>query len=383
MMQYNYLPSDWNFEPSHLHKINTDGKWLLPPFVDLGAVIADDEHSSIATESFCAYQNGFLHVVTPPSRHRPLDNPSMIDEIRQKARQQGIYLYCVGALTQALDGQKLANIASLKTKTIAISNGRAGFASNDVLLRALEYAQTFEAKVFFYPDESSLSKNGVAHDGYVASHHGLAGIPWLAETVALSKQLLMVEETGVSAHFSQLSCRTSIELIRTAKAKGLPISCDVAMHQLFLTDDAIAGYNTLAHVIPPLRSRSDKKALIEGLQDGTIDAICSHHKPVSKTHKLAPFAESCAGISAYDTFMALGCQLVADGILTVAQLVAKIALNPAKIAGIEQQWRQAGGAVLVDCNHVWRVNEAALLSGGKNTPFLNQTLKGRVLSVFD
>lgn len=382
MTLQNHLPESWNFDIAQLDGVATDNKWLLPPLVDLGAMIADDEHSNIQTEARCAHQNGFLHVVTTPSIARALDNPSMVDDVRQKAQKNGIHLHCVGALTQALGGQKLANLASLKPVTIAVSNGRAGFDNDDVLLRALEYAKTFEVKVFFYPDEPSLSKNGVAHDGYVASYHGLAGIPWIAETVALSKQLLIVEETSVSAHFSQLSCRTSVELIRTAKAKGLPVTCDVAMHQLFLTDDAIDGYNTLAHVIPPLRSNTDQKALIKGLQDGTIDAICSHHEPVSKTHKLAPFADSVAGISTLDTFVALACRLVADGILSVEQLIDKISLNPARIIGldIESMHKQA---ILVDPYLAWQVNENTLLSLGKNTPFLNQTLVGRVVAVFD
>lgn len=263
-----------------------------------------------------------------------------------------------------------------------MSNARHGFANDDVLLQALEYAATFDIKVFFYPDEPSLSKNGVAHDGYIASYHGLAGIPWIAETVALSKQLLIVEETGVSAHFSQLTCKSSIDLIRWAKQKRLPITCDVAMHQLHLTDDALIGFNSLAYVLPPLRSNTDKNALIKGLQDGTIDAICSHHEPLAKTAKQAPFAECRAGISNFDTFIALGCELVRSGILTPEQLVEKACTNPAKIAGIGALYQQKGGAVLIDPNFKWTVNQDSMLSQGKNTPFINSDLMGKVEKVF-
>nr|WP_227498110.1 dihydroorotase [Moraxella macacae] len=357
---------------------NTKGKWLLPPLVDLCGVIADNEHASIKTESQSAKANGFLHVCTPPTYERPLDNVSVLDDLAKKASEHGINLHFIGALTQNLNGEKLANIASLKNKTVAVSNGRCGFANDDVLLRALEYAKTFDIKVFFYPNEPSLSKNGVAHDGYVASYHGLMGIPWIAETVALAKQLLIVEETDVTAHFSQLSCRSSIELIRNAKAKGLPVTCDVAMHQLHLTDDAIDGYNTLAYVIPPLRSNTDQKALLKGLQDGTIDAICSHHEPVNLTAKKAPFADSVAGINGFDTFMALGVKLVNDGILTAKQLVEKISINPAKIANIDN----THGAILVNPALAWTVNHDNLTSHGKNTPFINQTLVGKVEQVF-
>lgn len=383
----NHLPHNWQFELKQLKRFgdgnattDTDS-YLLPPLVDLCAVIADDEHSTIACESKAAQANGFLYVCTPPTGDRPLDTVSAIDDITHKASTQGIDLKAIGALTQGLNGKKLANIASLAPKTVAVSNGRCGFDNDDVLLRSLEYANTFGVTVFFYPDEPSLSKNGVAHDGYVASYHGLAGIPWIAETVALAKQLLIVEETGVTAHFGQISCRTSVELIATAKKKGLPITCDVAMHQLHLTDDAIDGYNTLAHVIPPLRSNTDQQALIKGLQNGTIDAISSHHTPIAKTYKLAPFAESLAGISAFDTFMALGLKLVNDGILSLDELITKISLNPAKIIGVDQDERFLTGAIVVNPSVNWQVSDDSLYSQGKNTPFMGQMLVGRVVGV--
>lgn len=243
------------------------------------------------------------------------------------------------------------------------------------LLRTLEYAATFGMKVFFYPDEPSLSSDGVVHEGYIASYHGLQGIPWIAETVALSTQLLMVEETGIAAHFSQLSCKSSVELMRWAKDKGLPVTCDVAMHQLYLTDDNLEGFNAMAYVLPPLRSNTDQQALRRGLKDGTIDAICSHHEPLNSTAK-APFSESTPGISNFDTFMALACQLVSDEVLTLEQLVDKICLNPARIAGISIQYEDIGGAVVVDPNLKWQVTAETMQSSGKNTPSLINNCKG-------
>lgn len=191
----------------------------------------------------------------------------------------------------------------------------------------------------------------------------------------------MVEETGIVAHFGQITCRTSVELIRWAKAKGLPITCDVAMHQLHLTDDDLEGYNTNAFVYPPLRSKTDQRALIAGLQDGTIDAICSHHEPLSSSAKQAPFGECVAGISNFDTFVSLGCQLVADGILTAEQLVEKICTNPAKIAGIKD-YETIGGAVLIDPDLSWQVDKNTMLSSGKNTPFMGEKLTGKVVEIF-
>ena len=380
----NLLPPTW--QSPNLDNVPTDGKWLIPPIVDLCGRLREPGHQShgtLSSEGNSARMNGILHVVLPPDTSPVLENGSLLKGLKQKAWVDGgIHLHILGALTAGLDGKQPANLAGLKQGgAVGVTNATKGFENDLVMLRTLEYASTFDLKVFFYPDEPSLSAGGVAHDGYIASFHGLQGIPWLAETIALSKQILMVEETGLSAHFSQITCRTSVELIRWAKQKGLPITCDVAMHQLHLTDDDIEGYNAHAFVLPPLRSNTDQQALIKGLQDGTIDAICSHHEPLSSSSKQAPFAESTAGISNFDTFVSLGCKLVADGILTAEQLVEKICTNPAKIAGITD-YETIGGVVLIDPNQSWTVGKDTMLSAGKNTPFLGQVLTGKVEQVF-
>ncbi|MFC0820630.1 dihydroorotase [Moraxella marmotae] len=380
----NLLPQGW--QQPDLSAVDTNNQWLIPPIVDLCARLREPGHQShgtLASEGRAARENGILHVVLPPDTSPILENGSLLKGLREKALADGgIHLHILGALTEGLKGEQPANLAGLKQGgAIAVTNAGAGFSNDLVLLRCLEYAATFDLQVFFYPNEPSLSHGGVAHDGYIASFHGLPGIPWLAETIALSKQILMVEETGIRAHFSQITCRTSVELIRLAKQKGLPITCDVAMHQLHLTDDDIEGYNANAYVLPPLRSNTDQKALIKGLQDGTIDAICSHHEPLSSSAKQAPFAESTPGISNFDTFVALGCQLVADGSLTAEQLIEKICLNPAKIAGIDN-YQAIGGAVLVDPHKTWTVSKDTMKSAGKNTPFIGRTLTGGVTQVF-
>ena len=379
----NLLPKDFtqpHIEPKKDH-------WLLPPLVDLCARLREpglQQHGTLQSEGYAARANGFLHVVTPPDTNPILENGSLLKGLRERAKQDGgIYLHILGALTAELKGERPANVAGLKKGgCIAVTNAGRPFANDLVLLRTLEYAATFGLKVFFYPNEPSLSAGGVAHEGYIASFHGLQGIPWLAETVALSTQLLMVEETGIAAHFSQLTCKSSIGLMRWAKSQGLPVTCDVAMHQLHLTDDNLEGFNAQAYVIPPLRSNTDQKALIKGLKDGTIDAICSHHEPLNDTAKQAPFAESTPGISNFDTFMALACKLVRDDVLTPEELVEKICLAPARIAGIEAQYQQIGGAVLVDPNQQWQVTRDTMLSKGKNTPFLNHTLQGKVVETY-
>jgi dihydroorotase len=364
-------------------------KWLMPPLVDLCARLREpgsQQHGTLKSEGRAARKNGFLHVVLPPDTNPVLENGSLLKGLRERALQDGgIYLHVLGALTAGLEGERPANVAGLQQGgCIAVTNAGKPFANSLVMLRTLEYAATFGLKVFFYPNEPSLAAGGVAHEGYIASFHGLQGIPWIAETVALSKQLLMVEETGISAHFSQLSCKSSVELMRWAKSKGLPVTCDVAMHQLHLTDDDIEGFNALAYVLPPLRSNTDQQALRKGLTDGTIDAICSHHEPLNVTAKKAPFAETTPGISNFDTFMALACRLVVEEVLTPEMLVEKICTNPAKIAGISAAYEKIGGAIIVDPAHEWQVSAETMYSQGKNTPFIGQQLNGRVVeTLFD
>ncbi len=367
--------------------IDGQGKWLIPALVDLCARLrepGEQQHGTLKSEGQAARANGFLHVVIPPDTKPVLESGALLPGLRQKAYDDGgIYLHVIGALTKGLEGQQPANLAGLKQgKCIAVSNARHSFADNDVLFHTLEYAATLGLTVFFYPEDAVLAQDGCVHDGFMAARQGLAGIPAIAETVALSTQLQMVEATGVRAHFSQLSCAASVDLIAAAKDKKLPVTADVAMHQLYLTDASIDGFNSAAHVRPPLRSEEDRLGLRAGVAAGIIDAICSHHEPLSATAKMMPFAETQAGISAFDSFMALGLGLVRDGLLSPLEFVTQVTLIPAAIAGIHQTWQSVGGWLLVDPELQWTLETKEIQSAGKNTPFLGSALTGRVIEVF-
>lgn len=373
--------------PAVTEVIDGQGQWLVPALVDLCARLREpgqQQHGTLASEGRAARAHGVLHVVIPPDTRPVLESGALLAGLRQKALQDGgIHLHIIGAMTQGLAGEQPANMAALqKGGCIAVSNGKNGFAGDHVLLSTLEYAATLGLTVFFYPEEKALAQDGCVHDGFMASRQGLTGIPEVAETVALAKQLLLVRETGVKAHFGLLSCGASVQLIRQARAEGLPVSASVAMHQLFLTDAEIDGFNALAHVRPPLRSAQDREQLRQGVAEGVIEAVCSHHEPLSDSAKLAPFAETEPGISALDTFVSLGLQLVRDGQLSPLQWLQRVVTGPAAIAGIEAQRQQAGGWVLIDPEQTWTVQADTLHSAGKNTPFLGKTLQGRVLRLF-
>lgn len=364
------------------------GKWLMPTMVDLCARLREpgqQQHGTLKSEGKAARENGILHVFTPPDS-KPIvqDNGALIHGLVEKAMLDGgIYLQVIGAQTQGLKGQQPANMAALKKGgCTAVSNANAPFANDDVVIRTLEYAAGLGLTVVFYAEEPQIAKDGCVHEGFIASRQGLPMIPALAETVAIAKYLLMIEATGVKAHFSLLSCGASVELIKIAKEKGLPVTADVAMHQLHLTDRLIDGFNALAHVRPPLRSDKDQERLRQGVKDGVIDAICTHHEPLSSSAKMAPFAETEPGFTAFDTYVSLGVQLVKEGLFTPLEWVDKVTLAPAKVANMQERWEQEAGWVLVDPEIQWTLTKESILSQGKNTPLINQTLTGKVLQTF-
>ncbi len=368
--------------------IDGKGKWLMPTMVDLCARLREpgqQQHGTLKSEGKAARENGILHVFTPPDS-KPIvqDNGALIHGLVEKAMLDGgIYLEVIGAQTQGLNGQQPANMAGLKKGGCsAVSNASAPFANDDVVLRTLEYAAGLNLTVVFYAEEPQIAKDGCVHEGFIASRQGLPMIPALAETVAIAKYLLMIEAIKVHAHFGLLSCGASVELIRIAKEKGLPVTCDVAMHQLHLTDALIDGFNSLAHVRPPLRSESDKELLRQGVKSGVIDAICTHHEPLSSSAKMAPFAETQPGFTAFDTFLPFGLQLIKEGLFSPLEWVEKVTIAPAKVAKMQERWMNEAGWVLLDPEIEWTLTKESIVSQGKNTPLINQKVKGKVLQSF-
>lgn len=360
------------------------GQWILPAFVDTCARLREPgakHHASIASETRAARVAGFKHLAVPPDTTPVIDTGAIASLIIEKADDAGwARVYPIGALTKGLEGKTLSNMNGLRQAgCIGVGQAREDVASAESLLRCLEYAATLNLTVFFSPEERTLA-SGCAHDGFMAARLGLPGIPDIAETVALSRLILLVEQTGVRAHFGQLSCKSSVELMRIAKARGLPVTADVSMHQLHLTDESIDGFNSMAHVRPPLRSESDREALRQGVRDGIIDAICSDHQPLNAAAKLAPFPGTEPGISTLETVLPLGLQLVREGVLSELQLFKALTFNPARILGVAAGDFAVDGAgvVVIDTNERWNVTEETLCSAGKNTPFLGQEMQGRV-----
>ncbi|MFS2127959.1 dihydroorotase, partial [Pseudomonas sp. Pseusp97] len=309
-------------------EIDAAGLIAAPGLVDLSVALREPGYSrkgSIESETRAAAAGGVTSLCFPPQTKPVLDTSAVAELILDRAREAGnAKVFPIGALTRGLAGEQLSELVALRDAgCVAFTNGLAPMASNRVLLRSLEYAATFDLTVIFTSQDAELAEGGLAHEGPTASFRGLAGIPETAETVALARNLLLVEQSGVRAHFSQLTSARGVEMIAQAQARDLPVTADVALYQLILTDEALADFSSLYHVQPPLRSHKDRDALREAVKSGVIQAIASHHQPHEQDAKNAPFAATDPGISSVELLLPLAMTLVQDGLLDLPTLLAR------------------------------------------------------------
>ena len=366
--------------------IDATGLAVAPGLIDLAARLREPGYEYMATlesEMQAAVAGGITSLACPPDTDPPLDEPGLVEMLKHRARNLNqAHLYPVGALTSALKGQELTEMAELADAgCVAFSQADAPLTDTRVLLRAMQYAATFNFSVWLRPQDSFLAKNGVAHDGEVATRCGLPAIPVCAETIALSTMLALAQETGVKLHICRISSAAGVELIRAAKQQGLAVTCDVSMNHVHLSEMDIGFFDPNCHLIPPLRSLRDRAALRAGLLDGTIDAICSNHAPVDEDAKQLPFAEAEAGATGLELLLPLVLKWAQQEKLTLPNALAKATLQPARILGLDAGHLSVGAAADVcvfDPEMYWKVEPAALKSQGKNTPFTGLEVQGRV-----
>ena len=266
---------------------------------------------------------------------------------------------------------------------VALSNARRPIRDNYVLRRLMEYAATYDIPLFLTANDEALSAGGCMHEGPTATRMGLSGIPETAETIAIANILLLIEQTGVRAHISQISCARSVAMLTEAHQRGLPVTADTTLANLLYTDEAVEGYNSLFNVQPPLRSERDRLALLQAVEQGHL-AISSNHQPHEIAAKKAPFADAEAGMSQYDHFLPQALSLVHRGELSIDALIRATSTIPANLLGLRQQLTEgaAFNACLVDPNAENVVTAQSLQSRGRNHPALGRTLKGQVKRVF-
>lgn len=371
------------FNPRQL--IDASGLIAAPGLVDLSVALREPGYGrkgSIASETLAAAAGGVTSLCCPPQTRPVLDTPAVAELILDRAQEAGhTKVFPIGALTKNLAGEQLAELVALRDAgCVAFGNGLAPLAGNRNLRRALEYAATFDLTVVFHAQDTDLAAGGLAHEGATASFLGLPGIPESAETVALARQLLLVEQSGVRAHFSCISSARGAEMIAQAQARGLPVSADVALYQLILTDEALADFSSLYHVQPPLRSRRDREGLREAVRQGVIGSIASHHQPHEHDAKLAPFGATEPGISSVELLLPLALTLVQDGLLDLPSLLSRLTCGPAQALRLPAG-RLAVGApadILLFAEQASTLAGEQWFSKGQNCPFLGHCLPGRV-----
>ena len=357
--------------------LDATGHIVCPGLVDLSTRI-----SSLESELAAAVAGGVTAVACPPDTQPPLDEPGLVERLVRRSEALGLArVHPIGALTQQLAGEKLAEMSRLtRAGCIAFSQSKKPIFDTQVLLRAMQYAATFDYAIRLQPQDHYLARDGVAHDGEVASRLGLAGIPVCAETVAISTALQLARETGVRLHLARLSSAAGVELVRAAKRQGLKVSCDVAIYHLHLTENDIGFFDTHARFDPPLRSASDGEALRAAAAEG-LAAVCSDHTPVDEDGKQLPFGEALPGATGLELLLPLTLKWAEEDGLPLLTALARVTCDPAAILGVDSGSLGVGRPAdicIFDPAETWQVTPATLRSQGKNTPFIGHAMTGRV-----
>jgi len=365
--------------------IDAKDQIVCPGLIDLRFRLREpgyETRGTIARETRAAVAGGVTALCCPPDTDPIIDNAAMVKLIRLKAETEGLAkVFTLSALTQQLQGEKLSEMRELKDAgCVGTTNALHPIKSTLVMRRALEYAASHDITVFIQAFDPWLS-DGCAHEGAVSTRLGLAGIPVSAETIAIARDLQLIELTGVKAHFCQLSSAKAVQLIKQAQQDGLPVTADVTSHHLHLTEMDIADFNSNCHVLPPLRTQRDLAALRQGLACGVISSIVSDHQPHSSDAKLAPFAETEPGISAVETLLPLALKMIEQQSMPLSDVIASLTCQPAKILGLKEGSLSIGSDAdicIFDPEKYWRMDRTKLVSQGKNTPFHGWELKGQV-----
>lgn len=366
--------------------IDAAGLIVCPGLVDLSARLREPGYEYKATlesEMAAAAAGGVTSLACPPDTDPPLDEPGLVEMLKHRARSLNqAHVYPLGALTQGLAGERLTEMAELADAgCVAFSQADAPLPDTLVLFHALQYAATFGFTVWLRPQDAFLGKEGVAHDGIVATRLGLPGLPSFAETIALSTILILARETQAKIHLCRISTAAGVNLLREAKRQGLNISCDTTCNHVLLTEMDLCYFDANCHLSPPLRTARDRDALRAGLLDGTINALCSDHTPVDEDAKLLPFAESEIGATGLELLLPLTLKWATENHIELMLAVNKISWAPAQVLGIDKGHLSVGSIAdvcIFDPQALWKIEAKGLKSQGKNTPFLGMEVPGKV-----
>jgi dihydroorotase len=367
-------------------KVDCKGKVIMPGLIDMRVFTGEpgtEYRETLASASEAAAAGGVTTIIVMPNTEPVIDDAAMVDYVLRRARDTAkVRVAPMGAITKGANGALMSEIGLMKAAgAVAISDGVRSVANANILRRAMIYAKDYDMLVVQHVEEPTLA-TGVMNSGEVASRLGLSGNPAMAEVIMLERDLRLVEMTGAKYHAAQISCAASVEVMRRAKEKGLAVSCGVSIHHLVLNENDIGAYRTFFKLSPPLRSEENRRALVEGLRDGTIDVIVSGHDPQSEDTKRLPFAEAAFGATGLETLLSGALSLYHNDNISLARLESALCGNPSHLLELKRGALDNGlpaDFVVVDPHLSWKVEPLSLYSRSKNSPFEHRTMEGRAV----
>lgn len=365
--------------------MDATGLVVCPGLIDMHVHLRQpgrEDKETIASGTMAAARGGFTAVCCMPNTAPVNDTRSVTEFILDVAKREGaVQVYPVGAITKGLKGEELAEIGELfEAGCVAISDDGRPVMNAELMRRAMEYAAMFDLPVIQHSEDLHLSGRGVVHEGFVSTELGLRGIPSASEAVMVARDILLAELTGARLHVAHVSAAESVCLIRAAKARGVRVSCEATPHHIALTEEAVRGFSTHAKMNPPLRSETDRQALLDGLRDGTIDVIATDHAPHTVQEKEQEFDLAPFGVIGLETALAVTLTtMVYPGVLSLSEAIAKLSSEPARILKLPKGQIAEGAdadLTIFDPNRDWTVELSAFASKSRNTPFDGWRLKG-------
>jgi dihydroorotase len=373
--------------PSGARIVDVKGKWVVPGLIDMHTHLREpgqEYKETIETGTAAAAAGGFTAVCAMPNTVPPNDNRAITELIVRRSREVGVVrVYPIGCITLGQKGENLAEMGELQEAgCVAVSDDGKGVMNSEVMRRALEYARGLGLVVIQHAEDINLSAGGPAHEGAASTRIGLRGQPAAAESAMVARDLELVALTGARYHVAHVSCSETVRLVREAKRRGLPVTCEVTPHHLTLTDEACADYDTATRVNPPLRSGADVAAVREALADGTIDAVATDHAPHSTVEKAVEFEQAASGMIGLETALGLCLELVHTNVITPLALFARMSAAPAKILGLAGGTLAPGSVAdvtVVDPQAPWVCDPSRFRSRSRNSPFGGRDMRGRAM----
>jgi len=376
--------------PSKVEKIDLKKNVLIPGIVDMRVFVGEPGYEykeNFRTLSNAALSGGVTSVVSMPNTSPVIDNVSMVDFLKRRGRDKSkINIFPAASLTKNTDGKQMTEFGLLKRKGIvAFTDGTKSVQDPEVMTRIMNFASQSGSLIMQHAEDNILSNGGLINEGEISTRLGLKGIPFLAEKIVVERDLSFLEEYFCRYHISQISSEKTISVIKKAKNEGKIFTTGVSINNLSLNENDIGDFRTFLKLSPPLRTEQDRRSLVEGVNDGTIDVIVSDHKPEDEESKRLTFAQAATGATGVETLLPLALELFHNKSIKLKKLIASITSNPAKILNIDKGSLEKGkdaDLCVFDINKPWVVDKSKLNSKSKNTPIENKKLQGQVLKTF-